>query len=483
MIAALLLAAALNGTTPQVHHAVSTHSPAAQAAFDRGLFFLYAYNGDAANAAFTQALHDDPHLAMAAWGEALANGTDLNTGLDPQRFAEAHEAADRAVQLESFASPQERAYIDAVAARYAGTYADRDADETRYQSAMAALVAAYPLDDDAAMLDAEAILEQLGTSRMWSADGTQPAPQTTQALALIDRVLARDPYHVMANHLCMHAYDYAHDRTPALACADRVAAWSMDPAAEHLAHMPVHTYIETGRYEQALAAAENAWRLREQSAVKLKYGAHDAYVGWTAALMLGDPHVAETWAIRAGSEYGGSDLWATWARYGQWSRIKASNAANQFYAPLVRGWADVHFGMMDDARKMLALYGNIDADYRWLLQAAIDEHDGRIESAAADLNRAIAYQDREDQAEQLPVFPAGEVLGALYFHRQDYARARAAFEATLARYPNDPRALYGLALAQRALGDVAASQQTLKSFNAIWHSGSASPWQSPQERR
>lgn len=469
MIAALLLAAALTGTAPHVHHPVSTRSPAAQAAFDRGLFLLFAYNGDAANNAFAQALQQDQHLAMAAWGEALANGTDLNTGLDPDRFDAAHEAAQRAVALEPYASPEERAYIDAVAARYAGTYADRDADEARYRSAMAALVTAYPLDDDAATLDAEAIMEQLGTSRMWSADGGTPAPQTSQALALINRVLARNPSHVMANHLCMHAYDYARDRTPALACADRVAKWTMEPAAEHLAHMPVHTYVETGRYEQAVAAAETAWRLREESTVKLKYGAHDAYVGWTAAMMLGDPRVAEAWAIRVGNEYGGSDLWATWARYGEWSRINTSNAANQFYAPLVRGWADVHFGIMDDARKMLALYGNTDTDYRWLLQAAIDEHDGRIDAAVDALNRAIAYQDREDQAEQLPVFPAGEVLGALYFHRQNYVQARGTFQATLLRYPNDPRALYGLALAQRALGDAAGSQQTLKTFNAVWH--------------
>lgn len=483
MIAAILLAALLGGAPAHVHHPVSTTIAAAQAAFDRGLFLLYAYNGEAAGDAFAQALRADPRLAMAAWGQALANGTDLNTGLDPGRFAAAHEAAQRAVALETFAAPPERAYIDAVAARYAGTYADRDADEARYRSAMAALAQAYPLDDDAAMLDAEAILEQLGTSRMWRADGTQPAPQTTAALALINRVLARNPNHVMANHLCMHAYDYAHDRTPALACANRVASWSMEPAAEHLAHMPVHTYVETGRYEKAVAAAEYAWRLREQSPVKMKYGAHDAYVGWTAALMLGDPRVAEAWAARVGAEYGGSDLWATWARYGQWSRINSSNAANQFYAPLVRGWADVHFGMMDDARKMLALYGSIDTDYRWLLQAAIDEHDGKIDAAVDALNRAIAYQDREDQAEQLPVFPAGEVLGALYFHRQDYAHARGAFEATLARYPNDPRALYGLALAQRALGDAAASEQTLKTFNAVWHWDPASLGQSLQEHR
>lgn len=480
MIHAFVLAAALTGAPARVHHRVTTQSPTAQAAFDHGLFLLYAYNGDAANRAFAQALQADPHLAIAAWGQALANGTDLNTGLDPDRFAAAHAAAQQAVDLDAYASPEERALIDAAAQRYAGSYADRDADEARYRAAMANVVAAYPADDDAAMIDAEAVLEALGTSRMWNGGGTVPAPQTSQALTLIQRVLARDPNHVMANHLCMHVYDYARDRTPALACADRVASWTMEPAAEHLAHMPAHTYIETGRYAQAISAAEYAWRLREQSPVKLKYGAHDAYVGWTAALMLGDMGVAQAWATRVGSEYGGSDLWATWARYGEWGRIAGTPATNEFYAPLVLGWADIHANDVAGARKMLALYGNIDTDYRWMLEGSIDDREGRIDAAAAAFRRAIAYQDGEDQAEQLPVFPAGELLGMLYLSHERYDDARAAFAATLARFPNDPRALYGLSLAQHGLGDDVASQQTLRAFNSLWH---ASAPQVPPARR
>lgn len=463
MIAALTLVAAL-GSSPVVHHAVSTTRPQAQAAFDRGLTLLYAYNGDAARAAFETALQRDPNLAMAAWGEALAEGTDLNTPLNEARFTRAHEAAQRAQDLAIHASAQERLYIDAVAKRYAGTYTQHDADDQQYRAAMGALVAAYPLDDDAAMLYAEALLEHSGVE--------QPDPQ---ALTLISQVLTRDPNHLFANHLCMHAYDYAADRTAALVCADRMSRWTFDPPEEHLAHMPAHTYMETGQYAKALAASEAAWRLREQWNAQasppyaLKYGPHDAYTGWTAALMLGDLQVAEHWAARVGYEYEGSDLWATWARFGEWKLIASSRAANEFYAPLARGLTGVHLGAIGDARKMLALYGNIDADYRWILAAAIDEHDGRVDTAAEDLQRAIAYQQRENGAEQLPIFPAGESLGALYYRHNQYEKARDAFAATLTRYPNDPRALYGLALSQRALGQEVSSAQTLKSFTAIWN--------------
>jgi tetratricopeptide (TPR) repeat protein len=309
VIAALLLAALTSGAPATAHHAVTTTSVQAQAAFDRGLTLLYSYNGEAAAASFAQALEDDPHLAMAAWGEALANGTDLNTGLDEAKFARAQAAIRKAQALASYASAEERAYIAAVSERYAGPYAQRDDDETRYRAAMAQVVAAYPLDDDAAMLDAEALMEHLGTDRMWEAGGTQPAPDTAIALSLIQRVLARDANHIMANHLCMHAYDYAHDRSPAVTCADRVARWTFEPAQEHLAHMPAHTYIEIGEYARAIRISEIAWQLHPS-----RYAAHDAYTGWSCAMMLGDLQTAQVWARRAGQAYGGSDMWATWTR-------------------------------------------------------------------------------------------------------------------------------------------------------------------------
>lgn len=463
MIAALLLAALSTAPPVRAHHAVTTASPAAQTAFDRGITLLYAYNGPAAETAFASALTLDPHLAMAAWGQALANGTDLNTGLDESKFANAHDAALRAASLAQYASPEERAYIAAVAQRYAGTYEQRDADEVRYRAAMAQLVAAYPLDDDAAMFDAEALMEHQGTDRMWEHDGAQPTPDTAQALALIERTLTRNPNHVMANHLCMHAYDYARDRAPAMTCANRVAAWTFDPAEEHLAHMPAHTYIEVGEYAKAVAVSENAWQLQPE-----RYAAHDAYTGWSAAMMLGDLNLAERWAQRAGRAYNGSDLWATWTRFGQWRRIAESSSQNEFYAPLARGLTGLHLGAPQDARTMLALYSNADTDYRWLLEAAVDDRAGNVDGAVTALNRAIAYQHREYGAETLPLFPAGESLGALYYRHARYDAARDAFAATLARYPNDPRALYGLALAQRQLGETAGSAESLKAFQAIW---------------
>jgi tetratricopeptide (TPR) repeat protein len=455
--------------TASAHHAVSTTNAQAQAAFDRGLTLLYAYNGPWAGEQFSEALKIDPHLAMAAWGQAMAAGPDLNTPLDRDHFQSARRAAQRAESLAAYASPQDRAYIDAVAARYAGSYSDRDAQETHYRDAMAQLVARYPFDDDAATLDAEALIEHVGTPGVWSADGREATPTGQQILSLIQNVLARDPTHLYANHLCMHAYDFAHDRAAALTCADRVASWTFTPGEEHVAHMPAHTYIEVGQYAKAVRVSEYAWMLRQEATQPLRYGAHDAYTGWSAAMMLGDPYVAQTWAVRTGQQYNGSDLWATWARFGQWQRIATSSSQSEFYAPLTRGWTDLHYGVLNDARKMLALYSNADTDYRWLLEAAIDERQNNIPQAIDAFQHAILYQQHEDEAETLPLFPANELLGAFYLRQKRYTDARDTFEATLTRYPNDPRALYGLALAQRALGQNERSAIALKSFSGIWN--------------
>ncbi|HXO17050.1 MAG TPA: hypothetical protein VN909_02650, partial [Candidatus Dormibacteraeota bacterium] len=74
---AVVLAVAAAGLP--VNLAVSTTNPAAQAAVDRGLFLYYAYNGSDAAKGFALAAKLDPHLAMAFWGTALADGPDLNT--------------------------------------------------------------------------------------------------------------------------------------------------------------------------------------------------------------------------------------------------------------------------------------------------------------------------------------------------------------------------------------------------------------------
>jgi hypothetical protein len=449
MIAPLVLGALLS--TVSAHHAVTTQDVQAQQLFDRGLTSFYAYDRQGAAEAFAQALQRDPHLAMAAWGEALAAAGDLNHALTPDAFAAAQKAAAQAVALEAFASPAEREYIDALALRYAGSWDRRETDEQQYVHAMQTLVARNSLDDDAATLTAEALLE----------DREPPA----QAIALLQPVLLRHPANIMANHLCIHAFEQTPDFARALPCADRLSEMSFLPQYEHLAHMPAHAYTQNGQYANAVDASERAWQLREawnatSPPYELDYAAHDAAVGYAAAMMLGDERRAQSWQARVEQETQTSLGLTTLARFSRWSEIVAKANQSDAHKPFALGLAYANTGDVAGAAQQLAILRR-DApfsEFPEMLNAAILERNGDVNGAAVALQRAISVQRQEYVAEYIPLFPAGEMLGALYIRAGRYTDARSALEATLERYPADPRALSALALACSRMNGGACKQ-------------------------
>src|SRR3954453_23814512 len=94
-----------------LHHAVSTKNPQAQQFFDQGLRLIYAFNHDEAGRSFQRAADLDPKLAMACWGVAESLGPNYNDPASDERFLEAHNAIQKAVDLSDHASPAEQAYI------------------------------------------------------------------------------------------------------------------------------------------------------------------------------------------------------------------------------------------------------------------------------------------------------------------------------------------------------------------------------------
>ncbi len=262
---------------------------------------------------------------MAFWGEALADGPDLNTAMTEERFARGRVAATSAVAFEARATPAQRRFIDAMALRYRGTWDDWKSDDAAYRDAMAALASkgSAGTDETAALLAAEASFETGGLT--WI--GTSPAsPDARRGLALIENVMARDPDNVMANHLCLHLYDFASDRAPARACAQRLDAAVLPPEGEHLAHMPAHYWIETGHYAAALASSERAYHLFVQLQKTPgrdpdhdRYLPHDVYVGYSAAMMSSDYDAARTWSQRMNETYGSSYDALTALRFGRYA--------------------------------------------------------------------------------------------------------------------------------------------------------------------
>lgn len=415
ILGALLLAATIAATPVTAHRAVNTTVPLAQTRFDTALTELYAYAGPASAIDFDAAALSDPHLAIAFWGKALAEGSDLNNGLTEERFTRAKADALKAQALEAYATPDERALIDAVIKRYAGEFSDRLSDETSYEAAMQAFIATHPDDDDVTMLLVEAIMERTGMH--WNEDGTPQGDTSTQILKLTQTVLARTPQQLMANHLCIHIYDNSPDRTPAIDCAQRLDAMTFAPNDEHLAHMPAHTWIELGDGRKADASSERAWQLHPDY-----YAQHDIYVGMLAAVYSGDAQRLAVWEQR--------------------------------YKPFA------------DPAPIFSL-ASTRPDIAAIAAAQRDESAGRIDAAAKQLQSAIRYQRDTFTSEFLPVFPADERLGALYYRAGRFDDASAAFADALRRRPSDPRLLYGMAQTLTKLGrsDEAAT------YNAKFQSG------------
>ena len=90
---------------------------------------------------------------MAWWGIAYASGPHVNRPMDQADNDRAWDALQKAIALKPKASAKERAYIDAMAARYqAGFVEDRSALDKAYANAMRELTKQFPDDLDAATL-------------------------------------------------------------------------------------------------------------------------------------------------------------------------------------------------------------------------------------------------------------------------------------------------------------------------------------------
>lgn len=424
MIAAVVLAIA--------HYGITTTQPLAQQRFDIALTDLYAFDGPDAAIEFDGAAITDPQLAIAFWGKALAEGSDLNHALTEERFARAQTDSARAAALETYASPSERALIDAVALRYAGKYSAAPRDEAAYETAMRSYVAAHPTDDDAAMLLVEALTES--HSMTWT-DGGSPANAVSgEILNILHDVLARDPAQLFANHLCIHVYDTAPDRTFAIACARRLDAMTFGPGEEHLAHMPAHLWIEIGDGEKALASSARAWALQPT-----EYASHDAYVALCAALVAGDRAAALQWSARLAALGPYHEDAVIDARTGYW------NGAEH----------ELKFAAKSsDAAVLNARLGEARGDTAGAIARLLPlEHSVRL------------------AGEMVPFFPPDEALGAIYYRAGRFADAAQTFSTILASRPDDPRALFGMWQTSLALNDATNAARYAALFPQFWAGG------------
>lgn len=520
----LTAAAAVQADTPsamplydglgKIDFPITTTNPLAQRYFNQGLGFAYGFNHAAAIASFRAAQRLDPDCAMCWWGEALAHGPNINAPITPDANKLALETIARAQSLSARVTPTERALILALSKRYSADASAKRADlDGAYADAMLTVARYYPAHDDIALLAAEAAMDTLPWD-YWEPDKQAAKPRLGEAIALVERVMARNPDHPQGNHLYIHLMENGPDPKRAEAAADRLAQ-GLAREAGHMVHMPAHIYYRLGRWKDSIRVNVDAARQDEayiraandKGFVRFGYYPHNVHFIVTSAQMAGDLPTA----IRESKRLAGIVDTET-ATQIAW--IQAIHAAPYFaalqYAPAAdvlampapdprlayvtamrhyaravayaqqhnqRGF-DAEMGELQRLSASPALKPMVDQGVPApdLIELAGHVARGRLAAArgrhgqAVDhYRRAVAIEDKIPYMEP-PwwYYPVRQSLGSALYRAGRYSEAQEAFTAALAKAPNNGWALYGLAASERALGRRAHAAAAQMALGRAW---------------
>jgi tetratricopeptide (TPR) repeat protein len=493
-------------------HQVATKNAQAQALFNQGLTLVYGFNHPEAIRSFQSAAQQDPQLAMAWWGIALATGPNYNeTEIDSSRRMASFEAIRKATSLMAGAPEHEQAYISALARRFA---ADANANPQQlavdYSQAMAALVQRYPDDLDAATLYADSKMI-LHAWKLWSPEG-KPAEGTEEAVQVLESVLARDPEHIGANHLYIHAVEASPRPERALASANRLAA--LTPAAGHLVHMPAHIYMRLGDYEAAARSNDQAAKADRvyientgaQGIYPAIYYSHNLHFLAAAYSMQGRFGEAKKAAEQLEANIGtylkdisyldGFMPTSTFllVRFRRWTdllktpepdkKLPITNAlwhwgrGMAFAATRRPKDAATEQAVFTDALKAIpaeTLFGaNRAGDVLkvagYLLEARIAAARDNTSRVVALLQEAVAAEDALAYSEPPDWYypPTRESLGGALLREKRYKEAEAVFRADLARNRRNGRSLFGLLESLKAQHQQYAAQLVQREYEAAW---------------
>ena len=456
----------------RAHRSVTTSDVAAQRAFDDGLTLLYAFNPDEARRSFERAAHDDPGLAMAWWGIAMSHGVNINTSFDSAEQRRGRDAIAKSASLANNAMPVERALIGAAGKRFAyDRPSDSDRSARAYRDAMDAVAATYPADDDVLTLAAEAEMDVHPWS-YFTNDG-QATPGTPRIIERLQTVLARDPAHLGANHFVIHALEESPHPEAALAAARRLASDNLEPAAEHLAHMPAHAFMRSGLYHgagDANARAIEMYRtyLAGDPAGHSDYFAHDCTFGVDAYMMSGEYAAARRLAtVCARGTVGMGPL--VDLRFRRWDALANDGTTTDLGAGMLAA-RDAHFdAAATHLGHLRASGGDVGTILAALVTARVAQTKGDPDAEIAALKVAVAKQDGFGYSEP-PTFwyPVRETLGGAYYRAHRYADAERTFRDDLVRNPDNPRSLFGLARTLEAQGRANDAHAVQLRFAKAW---------------
>eukprot|EP00658_Telonema_sp_P-2_P003255 TRINITY_DN11199_c0_g1_i2.p1 TRINITY_DN11199_c0_g1~~TRINITY_DN11199_c0_g1_i2.p1 ORF type:complete len:360 (-),score=68.10 TRINITY_DN11199_c0_g1_i2:496-1575(-) len=314
-----------------------------------------------------------------------------------------------------------------------------------------------------------------------------PTAETRLGSELLQGVLARTPSHPMAEHLWIHITEpSASGMGPesagrAAAAADGLLAQFNGTDSQHLTHMPGHTYLRVGRYNDAVKVNIAAHRQDERylSAEQVPYGpAHNAAFLVYAAAMDGQADKAYEYSsvlrdiYRAapdrgdgpGPEVGWNIALTSFLRFGEYRALLDDDEQPPRmwpYSTVLRAYsralALVRTGELElAAQENTALQSaaqNVSGDYAKLvkvanLTVAATLAQGHGDAAAAE---ALLEQAAEEQVswayDEPPSWhvPMRQCLGQVQLNRGRFKQAMRTYESDLQQYPKNGFSLYGRA--------------------------------------
>jgi tetratricopeptide (TPR) repeat protein len=298
----------------------------------------------------------------------------------------------------------------------------------------------------------------------------------------------------------------------------------MEPAENHLVHMPSHIYLRVGDWASVIEANEHSlhhttdYMVADDPKAEASCGHYGAFITY-AYMMAGNELRARESALDCkGNRNNPTHALSVLLRFHAWDDVlafpapapdleaygKNAHAAIGFWH-FSRGLAFTAQGRLDRAEKELKAlqadaallpatpesHGALDLEHSsensWtvrnrssmdlataLLRARLAEARGQLVQAVELVRDAVQMEDGMPYSEPPTWFyPVRESLGALLLKRGDIAGAETTFSEGLRLSPHDPRLLLGLSEAQRAAGHIADADRTRKEFVALW--------QGPQE--
>ena len=470
-------------------------SGAVQPQFNRAVALMHSFQFGGAIDAFNAILAADPSCSIAYWGIALSHwGNPFAAGIKSPAQLERGLKAVKQARVVLPKTERERAYVEAGAHLFTETATtDQHSRVLAYESAMAAVSAAYPEDVEATIFYALAL-----------AASADPADKTyakqLKAGAILESLFAQYPNHPGLAHYIIHAYDVPALAGRALGAAQRYG--EIAPSTPHALHMPSHTFTRLGDWQESIdanissaasarAAGQTAEELhatdymvyaylqtaRDTAAKQLVESAVQSFAGFDPAKeVAGAASPVTAYFARAAIParyFLERQAWPDAAKLEPLSSVYPQTDAITYFA---RGLAAAHLKDRTGARSAIASLEQVrdklilSKEAYWANQVDIQRQEvsawlafaeGDSKAALAAMQAAAEQEDKTEKSVVTPgpLAPARELLAEMLLELKRPADALKEFEATLTKEPNRFRSLYGAGEAAKLAGDRSTSQK------------------------